>query len=537
MKKHRQRLKLSGVLRRSSQIINLLIFIYLILYLKASFEESAYWVALPFATNIFYLQADPLLFSGVILSTKQLLPIDFRLMIGLIILTLLWGRFFCGWVCPVGTLFDLIARILPERRQNTAQKPGHHFKYFFLLLLLIVAITGLNLVGIVDPLTIFVSSFTYAVLPYADYLLRGILSLLYKIPFLLPITERIDASIYQEIMGVMQRQYQYGWIYFAIFLSLILLLLIQRRYWCRYLCPLGALLGFLARPSLFRRKVSEACTECGICAEHCRMNSIGVPAVANAHQECIMCLECRELCPVDAIRFSPFTAGDESGRFEDIPINYQRRYLIKTIVATALMLPIIKVVAESEEHSGGEYLLRPPGALPEDQFIKQCIRCGQCLRVCPENALHPTLFEAKFSGLWTPVLVPRLGYCAYNCNLCGKVCPTGAIEHLSINEKRKFVIGWAYFDHNRCLPWAQNIECSVCEEACPISPKAIILREENYVDDEGNVKLIKRPYVIESLCIGCGICENKCPLNGESAIRVKLVPAEVRRKVKLQIEE
>jgi formate hydrogenlyase subunit 6/NADH:ubiquinone oxidoreductase subunit I len=125
------------------------------------------------------------------------------------------------------------------------------------------------------------------------------------------------------------------------------------------------------------------------------------------------------------------------------------------------------------------------------------------MKVCTTNGLQPTLLEAGLEGLWTPTLVPRIGYCEYNCTLCGQVCPTSAIKSLSIEEKKVWKIGIAYIDENRCIPFSMKTECLVCEEFCPIPEKAIVFRK---------VGGIRRPFVMEPLCIGCGACEAKCPL-------------------------
>jgi formate hydrogenlyase subunit 6/NADH:ubiquinone oxidoreductase subunit I len=134
--------------------------------------------------------------------------------------------------------------------------------------------------------------------------------------------------------------------------------------------------------------------------------------------------------------------------------------------------------------------------------------------------------------LWTPHLVPRLGQCDYGCYACGQVCPSGAIRPLPLEVKQLTVIGRAYIDVNRCLPWADNIPCAVCEEMCPVPDKAILLLAEGESPDaalagggqRGPAPLAEnqapRPYVISSRCIGCGLCEKRCPLNGASAIRV-----------------
>jgi MauM/NapG family ferredoxin protein len=165
-------------------------------------------------------------------------------------------------------------------------------------------------------------------------------------------------------------------------------------------------------------------------------------------------------------------------------------------------------------------LIRPPGSLPEEEFLSRCIRCGECMKVCPTNAIHPTTMQAGLAGLWSPVVIPRAGYCEFNCTLCGQVCPTGAIQELTVEEKHVTHIGTAYFDKSRCLPYANDRQCIVCEEHCPTPVKAIWFREVTVLDREGNPKTLKQPQVDPELCIGCGICEEKCPINDPAAIRV-----------------
>jgi MauM/NapG family ferredoxin protein len=174
--------------------------------------------------------------------------------------------------------------------------------------------------------------------------------------------------------------------------------------------------------------------------------------------------------------------------------------------------------------------IRPPGAQDEERFVAACIRCGQCMKACPQNALHPAGFQAGLAGLWTPRIVPVLGYCDYNCisdeqpagNFCSTVCPTGAISRLSPQQKHATPLGTAYFRIDRCIPYVERTNCSVCVEHCPVPQKAL-KNEIIEVRDlqTGEMKRLQRPYVDKTLCIGCGQCENVCPLKGPKGIRVE----------------
>jgi ferredoxin len=175
-------------------------------------------------------------------------------------------------------------------------------------------------------------------------------------------------------------------------------------------------------------------------------------------------------------------------------------------------------------------VIRPPGSLTEEEFLGRCIKCAACMRVCPTNVLQPALLEAGLEGLWTPLLVNRIGWCEQYCVACGQACPTGAIRRISVAEKagqppfeQPIRLGTAFYDHGRCLPWAMHIPCIVCEEMCPTSPKAIWYKVVQVPGRDGRPIELKQPYVEPGLCIGCGICENKCPVEDLPAIRVSSV--------------
>ena len=176
--------------------------------------------------------------------------------------------------------------------------------------------------------------------------------------------------------------------------------------------------------------------------------------------------------------------------------------------------------------------MRPPGAVAEPEFLERCTKCDQCLRVCPTNVLQPAMFEAGLEGVWTPIMNMKMGYCELNCTLCGQVCPTGAIQKITIPQKLglgaftdlgSIKTGTAFFDQGRCLPWSMDIPCVVCQEVCPISPKAIFSRPVDITDRWGKIVRLSRPYVDPVLCNGCGICEHECPVKDLRAIRVTAV--------------
>jgi ferredoxin len=224
-------------------------------------------------------------------------------------------------------------------------------------------------------------------------------------------------------------------------------------------------------------------------------------------EECILCMDCIYSCPDRATKFiwpvNRIKADTEGG--------ISRGDFLFLMASSFLLLGFKSMAGEAKKR-----LIRPPGVTSEREFLNKCIRCGNCMKICPTNGLQPVIFESDLAGIWAPHLVPEIGYCEYNCNLCGNVCPTSAIPKLNLAQKKEQKLGLAYIDKNICIPWSQNKECIVCEEHCPVPTKAIKTYDEVF---EG--KKIKKPYVDASLCVGCGICQNKCPTRPLRAIKVQ----------------
>ena len=200
-----------------------------------------------------------------------------------------------------------------------------------------------------------------------------------------------------------------------------------------------------------------------------------------------------------------------------------RRSLLVAGAAGVGSVLLVHTSAQGEGHTYNPALIRPPGSAPEEGFLGKCIRCGECMKVCPTNAIQPAVTEGGLAGLWTPVLKMKLGYCEYECNLCSQVCPTSAIERTALEVKQKIRIGTAFFDRNRCLPYAFARTCIVCEEHCPTPKKAIWFQEVQVMMPDGTFTSVKQPRVNPEFCIGCGICENKCPITDQRGVYITSV--------------
>jgi polyferredoxin len=485
---------------RLTQLIFLALF--LVLFVQTEYRGKD---EINTAVNAFF-RADPLMLFSYVLAAKSwtwlLLPA-----VMMAAATLLLGRFFCGWICPLGTVLDLITTRIRKTIPIRALKGN--LKYWLLVPLLSASLFNLNLAGLLDPIAILLRALSFFLYPLLGLTAREGWVGLYRL-----IGERRDPLapaynlLHNHLLPFRETMYPLAFLSALVLLGVILLERYEERNWCRNLCPLGTLLGWLGRYSLFKRIPAGLCGDCGKCRELCP-TSFDRDILTN--DECIRCMECRLHCPQQRVSFQP--VADFAGKGPLLP---ERRLLLGGM-ATGLLLAVPARFRQPEKTSR---LLRPPGVRSEEELLGKCIRCGECMKVCLKNALYPAAWQVGISGLYTPVVIPRLGYCEYNCTLCGQVCPSGAIPQLPVESKRREVIGKAVFDKNHCLPFARKIDCIVCEEHCPIPDKAIRSREIETIGLDGRLRKIKEPFVVEEICNGCGICENVCPLETKAGIEV-----------------
>jgi MauM/NapG family ferredoxin protein len=460
------------------------------------------------ALNSFF-RADGLVAATYLLSAKAF---TILLLPGLLVLlfSLLLGRFFCGWICPLGTVLDFVTRWI--KKGTPVFFLRGRFKYYLLVTILFAALFNINLAGLFDPIAILVRFMTFALYPLFGYLARqGWVGLYTVLGDNRDYLEGGYAFLKSYVLPFRETFYPLAFFSIVIFLFVLFLEKFERRNWCKNLCPLGTLLGILARFSLFKRLPSRLCADCGDCREHC-------PTTFDEEifqkSDCILCMDCERKCRSNRVKFRfrpslPKMAGPAV-------FSPTRRVLVTGFLSGLFVSRAFSAKMPLAE----THFLRPPGAQDEGDFLKKCVRCGECMKVCLRSALYPATLQTGLYGLYTPTLVPRLGYCEYNCSLCGQVCPTGAIPKLPLEQKQKAVIGLAVFDKNHCLPYAKKLNCMVCEEHCPIPNKAIRFEQVEERDYNGKLVTLKRPYVVDELCIGCGICEYVCPLDEKAGIEV-----------------
>jgi polyferredoxin len=464
------------------------------------------------------LRLDPLAMLAHLLSSRTVL-VGSSLALLVLLLTLVRGRMWCGWLCPLGTVLDIFSFSRWRVRKQPPPESLRKLKYGLLLTILLAALLTNMTLMVFDPLTILFRTLSVSVWPAVDQMVTGVERALYSVPALRSSVSTFDGLLRPRALPASPAFYRYAELYVGFLLGIVALNFVAPRFWCRYLCPLGAMLGLVSKVSLKRREVNDKCRQCDLCAKVCPTGTIRPDeGYASDPGECTVCLECMEACPYGAIEF-PFHLSPSGWETYD-PSRKQALMALGAAVAGVALAR--SGLTAFRDHSRQ---IRPPGAR-ENNLLSKCVRCGECIRACPTSAIQPSVTESGLEGVWTPVLVPRLGYCDYSCYACGQVCPVQAIPPLSLEEKRQQVIGKAYIDVNRCIAWADLKPCIVCEEMCPVPDKAIKLETVEAVTPDGDTVTVQRPRVVRDRCIGCGICEYKCPVNGEAAIRVYVPPAE-----------
>jgi len=454
-----------------------------------------------------FLTLSPLLELTTSIAHRKFMVVEFLPALVIILLTIILGRVFCGWICPFGTTLDITDKLVKQRKTQNKTRISY-LKYYILILVLIISLFGINITGWLDPLSLATRTYSLVILPYLSFLIRMVFdSIYYLLPFFRLYSEPIYNFFKEYLIGYEQSIFA-GHILIAIIFGIVVLFgILSRRYWCQNLCPLGALLSILSLKTPLKRQMEPSCIECDKCLQNCKMNAITHMGKITLKGECIRCFNCQSICESNAIIFK----FKSSNTTNVTSTNLSRRGFLVTIVSSLTLIPTLKLKTQRDNPT----LIRPPGALVEEEFLSRCVRCSECMKVCPTNGLQPTLLDAGLEGIWTPKLVPRIGYCEYNCILCSEVCTSGAIKPITLKEKKKTAIGIAVIDKNICLPYAKNEECLVCEEMCPIPTKAIKFKKVNV-----GKRFIRIPIVLEKECIGCGICEYKCPLEGKSGIAI-----------------
>lgn len=422
-----------------------------------------------------FLRFDPLIF----LTNPELnLPV-MAFIAALLILAILLGRVFCGWVCPLGSLIEALDFIFSPLRRRNPVALGRYPKRK----LLVRYPVSLLLLG-----AVLVTVFTRA--PVLQFLHPNI--------WIIRIFSLTTVGL--------------------VFLALLLLFsLFARRLWCTYLCPLGALYGLLARIPLFRLRIS-ACSSCGRC-DRCPTEAANYEEREILVHQCLVCFDYEAGCPTEGFRFgmpeavaphAADTVPPSSSRDTAAPASGSRRSFLKhgiQLVAGLAVGGLLTGIGFLRRRI--TTLLRPPGVVDEARFVENCLRCLQCVRSCPNQIIKITGSEHGFASLYTPHLEFRPYGCDYFCQVCQQVCPNRAIPLQTLEQKQSTPIGIARIDEKTCVVYKDKFNCLVCEEVCPVPEKAIRYEQTGERTEDGEP--LREPKMVPERCIGCGICEARCP--------------------------
>jgi len=480
----------------------------------------------------------------------------------ILLLTLWGGRIFCGWICPLGTSIDIADRLLYRKgklfytKKRSDTKLFRNWKYAYLLIGVGAIVFGVDVLTFGDPISLITRTFTFCFYAPVAYIWNGVVNVANHVG--------IGHVVYNmggnlDTWNLPGLTYWNGVPVLLMFIGIIALSGYQERFWCRNLCPYGGLLALISRISWLRHFIKmEGCIHCKKCELQSRMGCYD-NLDKNAKQEemhsiseCIQCFRCETVCPTDVIRIRPHVPASIKEALHLAPkgtaprpepqteIDLGRRGVMASLGVGLLWGAAAK--ANAGEYQGhmrryhhNNKSMRPPGALPESEFLAACTRCAECMKVCPTNALQPATFETGIQGIWTPLLVPSVGPCAEKCTSCGDVCPTGAIRPFTWQDKRyKLKMGLANVNRSTCVAWNGGRDCIVCAEVCPYS--AVIFKDTmddtlpvdpslpitaklpNGKENKGRIKRV--PTVDEKLCTGCGLCEYHCPVLPDHSIVV-----------------
>jgi ferredoxin len=425
-----------------------------------------------------------LVFAGAILLAAVLVP-----------------RGFCGFICPLGTLIDLFDWAIAGRvkRFNVPDNGWWvHIKYYLLAGVLLCSVFGVLVSGYVAAIPVITRGLLFLFDPFQTASARG----WHNVP-------PMNAGHFVSL---------------ALFFAVLGLGFFRPRFWCKYVCPSGAVFSI---GNLFRateRKVENSCIHCNKCIEVCPFDAIK-PDFTTRTTDCTLCQTCGGVCPTHAIKFVDRLNLVQLKMENDPPTGETalgRRGFLSLAAGTAAAALGAAGLTAATKLYGADLAnpdklppVRPPGSLPEQEFLQACIRCGECFKACPNNVLQPLAFQQGLEGLWTPAVNADWAGCESSCNACTQVCPTGAIRALPLEEKRVARMGLAIVNTATCLPFAGREACQLCVDECiSAGYNAIEFTRVGTEADETGQPIegtgYLAPVVLADKCVGCGLCQTRC---------------------------
>jgi ferredoxin len=441
-------------------------------------------------------------------------------------LTLLFGRVYCSMICPLGTLQDIVIRIADKLRKLRKvkfrhQKPHDALRYGLLAMSVGLFLSGSTLaLSLLDPFSNFGRIAGDLLRPLYVVAHNGVGQLLEGFgiygPFPLQWKAPSPATLAFPVLFL---------------LGLVWLSVTRGRLFCNTLCPVGALLGLVSRCALFKIRIpKDACILCAQCSIHCKAGCIRLKTKEVDFSRCVACFDCITVCEAHGIGY----ARSEPVKFQPslpAPLPQGERRVSRRALLRAGAMVLVGLAGlsrqarvEAKPHNQvpttvtnhKAWPVAPPGAGNLARFNDLCTACHLCVSACPYGVLQPALLDYGLSGLLQPRMDYATGYCSYECNRCGRVCPTGAIRPLDLATKQITQLGVAHFVRDNCIVYTDHTACGACDEYCPTKAVHMIPYRDG----------LTIPEVREMLCVGCGACENACPARPHRAIYVDGHPVQ-----------
>lgn len=455
------------------------------------------------------------------LAKIQFLPAVLALNVGVIllwvVLTLVFGRVYCSVICPLGVFQDVVSWFSGRRK-----KKKYRFSYSPAVSWLRYGVLGLFIIAMIAG----IGSVVALLAPYSSYgrIVSNLFAPVYQWGnnVLAYFAERSDSYAFYET-SVWLKSLPTFIIAAGTFVVLVVLAWRNGRTYCNTICPVGTVLGFFSRYSLFRPEIdAEKCTNCSLCSRRCKAACINYKDHRIDYSRCVTCMDCIDSCKHGAISYKyRFGKKEIKETSETGNTNNARRSFL---TGMGLVLVSSAVKAQEKKVDGGLAVildkkvparttpLVPPGAKGIRNMRTHCTGCQLCVSVCPNQVLRPS---TKLETLMQPEMSYERGYCRPECTKCSEVCPAGAILKLTPADKSATQIGHAVWVEKNCVPLRDKVECGNCARHCPTGAITMVPSD---ADDADSLKI---PVVNVERCIGCGACENLCPARPFSAIYVE----------------
>ena len=436
------------------------------------------------------------------------------IVVGLTVLTLIFGRIYCSVICPLGIMMDLFGWLGKKAKKNrySFSKEMKWLRYPMLVVLIVAHMAGVAvLVQLLAPYS------TFGII--ATNLLQPVYQAGNNV--LAAIAEHFDSyAFYHSEIWLRS----VASLVIAIIMLVVIAVLAWRngRTWCNTICPIGTLLSFLSRFSFLKINFdTEKCRNCSLCSKNCKAACIDFKTHTVDASRCVVCGDCIESCKFGALTYSHGTNKSHKTNKTNEPKEASRRaFLISSALLTTAALAQQKDkmmdggLAEIADKVAPERQtpLTPPGSLSAQNMAHNCTGCQLCISQCPNQVLRPS---SDLLHLMQPVMSYERGYCRPECNRCSEVCPAGAIKPIKPEDKASTQIGHAVWIKKNCVVLTDDVECGNCARHCPVG--AIEMVPSNPDDEESPYV----PAVNEARCRGCGACEYLCPARPFSAIYVE----------------